>query len=474
MKDTAARLKEELEFAETWRPAPGFEGFAPLEQLLRNEFADPRARERTLLEQLRGMLQYAAQEIPFYRSHWRGHDPARLTALRDLERWPEISRHDVVAHFDALRAPQVPLDSKQVFTSRTSGSTGLPVKVLQTVSDLQMFALLWQRQARWFRFDVSGRLARIRTPKHLFRRPGGAFNPDGQSISRPRWSYAGEFFITGDEVHFNLSNPRPEQLRWLDEQRPDYLLTFPPLLEELALANDSRPLPGLRGVVAVASMLTEAMRGRIEQAFRVPVNQSYGLNEFGMVATRCPAGRYHTHVENALVEIVDDEGRAVPEGASGRLLVTSLVNRAMPLIRYDTGDLARAGAGLCECGRTLPSFEDVLGRYVRYAGTPEGTRERLHCLLDVVGKMPNEMFVNIRQYQFYQTLEEDFEIRVRAAGPLHEDFAARLQAAWRKANESDPGRQLRIVEVGEIEATPSGKQLDFVSAFQETDVAFSG
>lgn len=474
MPDTAARLQEELDFARRWTLKPGFERFAPLRQLLANEFADPVVREQQLLQQLQDLLRYAGSKVPFYAGHWgaAGVDASAVGSLSQLERLPMISRHDVVSRFDALCTPGVDLSHPQVYTSRTSGSTGLPVKVVQSVGDLRMFALLSQRQMRWFRFDITGRMARIRLPKHLSRTAGGRSLRDGEALRMPAWTYVGEFFETGDEVHFNLNNSRASQIAWLKAEKPAYLLTFPPLLEELALANDCQPLPGLKGVVAVASMLTDAMRSRIEQSFGVKAHQGYGLNEFGMVGSQCEAGRYHTHTENTLVEIVDDQGHAVAPGETGRLVVTTLINRLMPLIRYDTGDVARAVAGPCRCGRTLPSFGEVLGRFVRYAGTPEGTRPRVNGLLGEVAKMPNELFTNIRQYQFYQTREEDFEIRVKLAGTLPDEFTQRLQDAWERLNAEDPGRKLRIVEVDEIPRTPSGKQLDFMSAFHELDPAF--
>ena len=470
---TALRLQAELDFARSWKPLPGMERFAPLAQLLHNEFADPEARVAPLRSQLTDLLRYAEKEVPFYGKHWAGIGAAAVKRIGQLQRLPLINRHHVVAQFDALRHPAVDPGNPQVYTSRTSGSTGLPVKVLQTINDLRMFALLGQRQTRWFRFDISQRLARIRRPNHLFRRDDGSELQPGEAVRKPRWANVGEFFHTGDEVHMTLENPRATQLAWLKSERPGYLLTFPPLLEQLALANDCQPLPGLKGVVAVASMLTEAMRARVEQAFGVTVQQGYGMNEFGMVASRCEAGRYHVHTENNWVEIVDGEGQTVSPGESGRLVVTTLTNRIMPLIRYDTGDMARACDGPCPCGRTLPSFDDVLGRYVRYAGTPEGTRERVNGLLGTVAKMPNDMFVNIKQYQFFQALDEDFEVRVELAGELHEAFEPQLQAAWARINADDPGRSLRIVPVDEIPRTPSGKQLDFVSAFHGDDPAFA-
>jgi phenylacetate-CoA ligase len=164
----------------------------------------------------------------------------------------------------------------------------------------------------------------------------------------------------------------------------------------------------------------------------------------------------------------------VEPGSSGRLLVTSLANTAMPMIRYDTGDIATAVDGPCPCGRTLPSFGEVLGRHIQFAGTPLETRPRLNGLLAVLSAMPNELFANMRQYQIRQTLERDFEIRVVAVGARHPGFEAALQEKWAALNaELGADRNLSVVEVDAIDPTPSGKHMDFVSDFQDLDTDYT-
>jgi phenylacetate-CoA ligase len=474
MTDPSTSLKSELDFLERWQPLPEHRDNPLFRQQVHNEFDDPKKRETELLERLRQVLQHCEAEVPYYRDLFAraGFRAADVSTLDDLARVPVLSRYNVVRDFDRLQPAGAPAVGKGAFISRTSGSTGLPVRVLQTRNDLYIFATLWLRQARWFRFELEGRMARIRLPKHLFRQADGSMNPDGKCITRPHWAYAGEFFHTGDEVHFNLNNSREAQLDWLKRYKPHYLMTFPPLLEELALLNGGNELPQLKSVVAVASMLTSAMRGRIEQSFKVPVNQSYGLNEAGNIATRCGAGRYHVHSEHVLVELLGADDQPARSGETGRIVITPLTNPVMPLLRYDTGDMARVVEGPCPCGRTLPSFGAVLGRFIRFAGTPEGTRPRLNGLLAEIARLPNEVFTNIRQYQVYQGPDEDWEIRVKVVGPMNPEFSSALKAAWRNIHHDLEDRRLAIVEVDEIEATPSGKQLDFLSAFHELESDF--
>jgi phenylacetate-CoA ligase len=385
---------------------------------------------------------------------------------------PILTRADLVHSFDALTAATLPVPRRDIGLSVTTGSTGLPAKVLNTPQSRNMFHVLWHRCARWYRFDVSQRFARIRIAPDLASKANGEPLGEGESLTLPTWQYIQRSFQTGDEVHFTNNNPRDAQIAWLAEKNPAYLLTYPGLMEEIVLANDCKAIPGLQSVMLISSILTTSMRSRIENALQVPVHQNYGLNEVGLVATRCDAGRYHSNPEMAHVEIVDEDGIPVRDGESGRLVVTSLMNKAMPLIRYDTGDIATACAGACPCGRTLPSFAQILGRYIRFAGTPPQTRLRLNGLLAVLSDMPNTLFRNIRQYQIHQSRNADFEFRMVCAGPVEPEFSRRLMTQWKSLNEKDPWA-LRIVTVDAIETTPSGKQLDFVSDFQELDSDFA-
>lgn len=100
------------------------------------------------------------------------------------------------------------------------------------------------------------------------------------------------------------------------------------------------------------------------------------LNEIRIVAHRCEARRYHVNAEHCVVEIVDEDSQPCMVGRTGKLLVTGSSNFAMPLVRYNTGDLAEAVGGPCACGRTLPSIGQIVSRYRPFRYTPKGTSRR--------------------------------------------------------------------------------------------------
>jgi phenylacetate-CoA ligase len=135
----------------------------------------------------------------------------------------------------------------------------------------------------------------------------------------------------------------------------------------------------------------------------------------------------------------------------------------MPLIRYDTGDMARAVAGPCPCGRTTPAFGDLVGRYSRIAYLPEGTLALVGALRTSLEEMPAADVHGLRQFQIHQFRDRSFEMRLLMAGALPARLGEALQQAWRVCG----GGQfpLRIVQVAAIERSPGGKFQDFTSDF---------
>ena len=210
--------------------------------------------------------------------------------------------------------------------------------------------------------------------------------------------------------------------------------------------------------------MTAPTRQRIERVFATPVHQVYGLNEIGLVAVRCVAGRYHVHSEHCVVEIVDEDGQPCPLGRPGRISVTALSNAAMPLIRYDTDDQAEAVAGPCPCGRTLPAFVNLFGRYRRHASLPEGSYALYLALKKAVNEMSDDLARNMRQFQVHQYRDHRMELRLATVGPLPAAFHERIRAVWEDAI-GDRVDTLAIVEVDDIPRPPNGKFQDFTSDY---------
>jgi len=441
------------------RPLPAYD------KLLENEFETPEQHRARLDQVLGAVLRFASREVPHYREVFRhadidtiGSNPA--TALAAL---PILTKLDVQDAGRALHPEGLPAREELAGWSESSGTTGHPTRVLHTKRSTRRFNLLSQRSWRWHRLDPSGTFGEMRLSSRLPSRDDGSEIASGETLRRPNWPSVANF-ATGRFVGISTLTPVEERIAWLRRERPDYLMAYSETLEFLALAaGDEPPAESLKGVIAVSEQLTPSMRQYVERRFGVPVHQDYGLTEIGLVATRCAAGRYHVHTEHCLVEILDEAGRPCAPGETGRIVVTGLSNLAMPLIRYNTGDLAETTAGDCRCGRTLPSFGEIAGRYSRVAFLPAGTIERVLALRTAIETMPTPLIRDLREFEIHQFADGRFELRLVARASLPDAFFACIRTDWARALDTS-APELVIVSVDRI-IRPGGKAEVFTSDF---------
>jgi phenylacetate-CoA ligase len=462
------RTSFQIELAEQkrWRLRPEWSQVGWFDGILRSEFIsddEHRSRQASAVTEL---IQFVVGHVPYYKQLFTrlGLSPGDVRRPEDLARLPRLTKLDVIDRAAELRPDTLPPGHERLMATQSSGTTGRPAVVWHSNASRELFVLLKQRELRWFRFDPTGSYAAIRND--LPPQPDGSATKDGMTAHSPAWPLVGGYFETGPAFGFKMTNPLEKQVDWLEQHRPTYLLSQSPHLEHLAFAfQDRPPLDEMRCMIGISQQLTPDMQRRIETTFRAPVRQNYGLNEFGLVATRCPeAGRYHVHTEQNLVEIVDDAGHPCEPGKIGRVLVTTVSNPAMPLVRYDSDDLAEAVTGPCPCGRTLPTFGVVIGRYSRLAFLPPGSYTTFRRTRDVLEIMPAELARPLRQFQVHQFRDGHFELRLAVAEPLRPEFIERVHRAWAEITDGRPTR-LDIVQLARLEPGPGGKFQDFTSDF---------
>ncbi|MFC2105035.1 phenylacetate--CoA ligase family protein [Candidatus Bipolaricaulota bacterium] len=165
-----------------------------------------------------------------------------------------------------------------------------------------------------------------------------------------------------------------EHVRRINRHKPAVILAFAGTAFEIAKHAQRRgmALHSPRFILSSVEMLYPAMRETISKAFGCPVYNRYGAAEVGRVAAECQSGKLHVSSFNNHVEILNQDDSPTLPGDVGRIVVTSLHNLAMPLIRYDIGDLARVPTETCKCGSPLPVLEELCGRVVHHFVRPDG------------------------------------------------------------------------------------------------------
>ncbi len=290
-----------------WPAIPGPEGataFALQFQLDRSQWLAPDELRELQYRQLAALLRHACATVPYYRSRWSGlYQPDEPLTPERFTRLPLLLRRDLQQNFDALKSSAIPPAHGPVTATRSSGSTGAPVQVLKTALGEIVWRAQMLRDHRWHRRDMTGKLAATRH---------GVLEAEAQG-----WGPATDSVLTmGRSATLPINTDVDSQLDWLERQQPDYLLTYPSNLAELAkraLARGLR-LPRLREVRTMGELLGPEARELCRQAWGVRVTDAYSSEEIGCIALQCPDHEhYHIQSEGVLLEVLDDTA-----GSAGR------------------------------------------------------------------------------------------------------------------------------------------------------------
>lgn len=293
----------------------------------------------------------AASRIPFYRERL-GSDVPEPGKFRSL---PILSRAQVPHLLNSVLA----MDSRSNLTPyRSAGSTGMPV------------GFLWDARHQSSRLAARVRYLRANGWSPIRR---SAWLVSTRPESTDAWLVTRGRFL-GARFSSHLGDME-QQAEWLRKLDPLYLYAFPVNLDGLARVFETRRwhLSSLRKIFSGSEILEDSLRERLRRVFGAEVSDNYGSTE-AFLAWECPQQSYHVNAEHVLLEIVNENGRPTAPGAMGRVLVTTLHNYLMPLVRYEIGDYAIAAQGGCRCGRTLPRIGQILGREINLFVDSDGKR----------------------------------------------------------------------------------------------------
>lgn len=372
---------------------------------------------------LERMLRHAYARSPLYRERFErvGATPADIRSIDDLRLLPVTTRED-------LRRPEALLAEgharERLRSSTTSGSTGR-----RTTSHFD--------ERAW---GLAKYLLKLRARQacgvRLWDRVA-LFQEDAPS--EPRVTVAGR------RQTCTVHRPIEEILPAVRAFGPTVLYGFPGHLARLARMAGGSLRPRL--VFTSGELLDAATRRAIEAGLGATVLDVYGCTEVKEIAWECPARQgYHLNADWLLVEAVPGGDGGQP---FGRLLVTSLYNFAMPLLRYEVGDTGIVLEDRCACGRGLPLIRPTLGRSVDYLTLSNGTLVAPYSLTCAV-----EAIEGMQQYQFVQTQTDVVELRVVPNDDFGEASRQALMAALRPVL---PGVSVRIRTVSSVRFEPSGK-----------------
>ncbi len=335
-------------------------------ELEESQWWDPRRLESLRRLKLRQLLSHAGANCPFYaeRLARSGIDPSAVQCIDDLRNLPVLSKAEIRAAGDAMISG---LHGSDLETSCTSGSTGSPLIFSVGSRRCSADVAARIRAHRWFDVHIGDPVVYLWGSKIEVDRQDelkavrdwlinekllSAFELSDRSLHR----YADTFAYVKPYAMYSYASTLWRFAQFVHEHRPE----LKGVVRRVAFSTGEQMLPEWR---------TDIIRH-----LECSVAEEYGCREGGLIAHECPSGSYHIIAENIIVEIVDDQGRAVPSGVEGRLIVTNLDAYAMPFVRYDTGDRAALLPGSCECGRILPLMSRPAGRSFEFLERHDGTQ----------------------------------------------------------------------------------------------------
>jgi phenylacetate-CoA ligase len=320
-----------------WRYGGVFQRY--LEKLKRTEHLPAEQLRQLQQVEITRLRRFVSMNVPYYRKHGAA---ASITKDQIRERPQEFMADGFL--------------QRSLIPWHTSGTTGKPLTVYYTREAMQKmwsFVELYRNTAGVTKDDRRGQFT-------------------GKMIVPPRQSASTKVFWRRDLANHTLLlstvHLLPGNLLFyasaLERFQPAYLCGYPSSMYVLAdyYRQSGRPAPRLKAALTSAETLLDHQRCLIEETFATRVFDQYGQAEMQSFWYECESGRMHAHPLAGVTEILRPDGTPAAPGEMGEVVLTGLVNYAMPLVRYRIGDTARFSTESCPCGRGMPVIEEIGGR----------------------------------------------------------------------------------------------------------------
>ena len=338
-------------------------------------------------KKLQDLIKYAYQHVPYYHELLNKNKiiPSDIKTFEDLELIPPLTKDIVRERFTDLTS-RIARKFKPILT-RTSGSTGTPLQFyLDKNINIAKFAIFW-RVWGWTGYRLRQRWANICGPEF-------ENNIIFKYLRTMNALYISSFDMTKNNANIILK----ELLKY----KPTMLRGYPSaiyLFVKLVDHKEELKQIGLKSIVTSSETLLDFQRDFIQGSFRCNVYDNYTQWEQVCIISECEHQTKHHHMEYGIMELLNDNNEPVPSGAIGEITATSLVNMAMPFIRYKTGDFAQKSNKACHCGRKHDVVERIDGRIEDIIVTPDGRH---------VGRMDAAFKYN-KGFDFAQIVQDEIE-----------------------------------------------------------------
>jgi len=392
------------------------------------------------LERLQGLLEYVYERVPYYNSLFNKlkFEPG-ITDLSDLENLPFLTKNEIREHSDELKAS----GATGLSRFNTGGSSGEPLIFFIGNERVSHDVAAKWRATRWWNMDIGDpEIVVWGSPIEL----GGQ---DGIKAIRDkllRTTLLPAFEMSGQKLDKFL-----ERIR---QFKPRMLFGYPSSLSLIAQHARKRNVSmsdlGIKVAFVTSERLYDHQREIISEVFGCPVANGYGGRDAGFIAHACPEGSMHITSEDIIVEIIDSDGRVLPAGQLGEIVITHMATRDFPFIRYRTGDMGVLSSEPCSCGRGLPVLKEIQGRTTDFIVAQDGTVMHGLALIYILRDLPG-----IDSFKIIQHSLDNTEVQIVSGNGYSDDCLVNIERGFKQR--LGGGVSIDIKKVPSIPAEKSGK-----------------
>jgi phenylacetate-CoA ligase len=338
---------------------------------------------------MRNIISFAYHNTRFYKEKFKkaGITPSDIQSLADLKKIPVVTKDQVRENPESLFASGYTRENSIV--EQTTGSTGKILPILHNNEAISHFyAISFRMYWRWgYRpFDKLAYIGHGKTQQTML---------DKSGLSRRKF------------ISIFLSER--EQIEVIKKFNPDVLCGYPSTIKGIMneITADDLAHINLKFILLNSELLPDKLRAQAAQIFGADVFEEYSSYEVYFMAHECPLHNYHIVMDNVILNFLDDNHEEVSPGEQGRIVVTSLVNKAMPFIRYDLEDMGVPSDKICECGWNFKLMELLEGRKDDFLVMPNEYLMSPRKVVPVV-----EMTPGIKEFQIVQETRDIITIYI--------------------------------------------------------------
>jgi len=305
-------------------------------------------------KKLHMLIKYANQNIPYYKRMIKEDNIefTEDTIFDDIKKFPVLTKELIRKHFDELYI----FKDNTYYRNTSGGSTGKAVVFYQDKEYLD-----WANATKRLFNEWAGR--RIGDPMIKLWGSLRDILEGGQGFKGYlRQQISGVTILNSYRIN---EREMYEYVKRINNIKPRLLLAFPNSIDELArfIQKHHLSIYSPPAIMTSGGLLYPEVQARIKEVFQAPVFNRYGSREVGDIACNCEENQgLHVIPNIHYIEILNNREKEVKTGEIGEIVITSLTNYSMPLIRYKIEDRGILSKDECSCGRGFPLLEKVEGR----------------------------------------------------------------------------------------------------------------